>query len=44
MNGCTLALGGVNGKSGRLVRFSANGLAVNCNEGIEIISGNFVTN
>lgn len=44
VNGCTLTLGGVNGKSGRLVRFSANGLAVNCNEGIEIISGNFVTN
>lgn len=44
VNGYTLALGGVNGKSGRLVRFSANGLAVNCNEGIEIISGNFVTN
>lgn len=44
VNGCTLELGGVNGEVGRLIRFGTNGLAVNCNEGIEIISGSFVTN
>lgn len=44
VSGCTLEPGGVNGKVGRLIRFGANGLAVDCNEGIEIISGNFVTN
>jgi len=43
VSGCSLFPGGVNGKVGRLVRFGANGLAVNCHEGIEIISGTFVT-
>jgi hypothetical protein len=44
VSGCTLFPGGVNGKAGRIVRFGTNGLAVTCNEGIEILSGNFVTN
>ena len=44
VNGCTLFPGGVNGKVGRLIRVGSNGLAVNCHEGIEIISGVFVTN
>jgi hypothetical protein len=44
VSGCSLFPGGVNGKIGRLVRFGANGLAVNCHEGIEIIAGTFVTN
>jgi hypothetical protein len=44
ISGCSLFPGGVNGKIGRLVRFGANGLAVNCNQGIEIIAGSFVTN
>jgi hypothetical protein len=43
VNGCTLFPGGVNGKAGRLIRVGTNGLAVNCHEGIEIISGVFVT-
>jgi hypothetical protein len=44
VNGCTLFPGGVKGKVGRLIRVGTNGLAVNCHEGIEIISGVFVTN
>jgi DNA-binding beta-propeller fold protein YncE len=44
VSGCSLIVGGVNGKRGRLVRFGADGLAVACNEGIEVISGRFVTN
>jgi hypothetical protein len=43
VNGCSLIAGGVNGKVGRLVRWGSTGLAVNCNEGLKIISGNFVT-
>jgi len=44
VSGCSLSPGGVNNRVGRLVRFGANGLAVNCDEGIEIIAGIFVTN
>ena len=44
VSGCSLFPGGVIGKVGRIVRFGANGLAVNCHEGIEIIAGIFVTN
>jgi hypothetical protein len=43
VSGCSLQPGGVNGKFGRLVRWGSNGLAVNCDEEIEIISGVFVT-
>jgi hypothetical protein len=43
VNGCTIQLGNVNGKVGRLVRWGTNGLAFNCKEGIKIISGAFVT-
>ncbi len=43
VSGCSLEPGGVNGKVGRLIRWGSNGLAVNCNEGLEIISGIFVT-
>jgi hypothetical protein len=43
VSGCSLEPGGVNGKVGRLVRWGSNGLAVNCNEGLEIINGTFVS-
>jgi len=41
---CSSPLGSGLNASGRLVRFGANGLAVNCREGVEIITGTFVSN
>jgi hypothetical protein len=43
VKGCSLFPGGVNGHVGRLVRWGTNGFAVNCHEGLEIISGEFVS-
>jgi hypothetical protein len=43
VNACTLFPGGVTGKGGRLIRVGTSGLAVKRHEGIEIISGVFVT-
>lgn len=43
VSGCSLGVGGVNGEVGRLVRWGSDGLAVNCQEGLEIISGVFVS-